>query len=149
MYSLVIAALIALAAFGAGWSFNGWRLDSKAQALELERTQEAAEATAESRRIEQRRGGMALEIGAKRDAQIRNINDRLVDALDELRQRPERSASSGVPSDPAACKGATGADLSAPDAGFLAREVARADTLRAALGECYERYDSLNVPAPN
>jgi len=59
-------------------------------------------------------------------------------ALDELRKRAPRRAD--LPDYPrAACAGATGAELSGPDGGFLAREAARADGLRVALGECQAR----------
>jgi len=61
------------------------------------------------------------------------ISSDLADALERLRQRPARR----VP-DPAVttCNGSTGAELSAEDAGFLEREAARADELRAALDAC-------------
>jgi len=64
--------------------------------------------------------------------EIRTINARLADALERLRKRPERMPEPAR----AACQGATGAELSGPDAGVLVRLAARADELRAALGEC-------------
>ncbi|RYF30744.1 MAG: hypothetical protein EOO23_04445 [Comamonadaceae bacterium] len=96
--------------------------------------------TNEARQIEQRRGAMQTEITEAKNAEINSINRRLADALERLRNRPDR-----LPIDPVACKGATGAELSGPDAGFLEREAARADSLRAALSACYKQYDSLTA----
>lgn len=60
------------------------------------------------------------------------ISTQLADALERLRERPDR-----LP-EPArtTCHGSTGAELSGKDAGFLEREAARADELRAALDAC-------------
>jgi hypothetical protein len=46
-----------------------------------------------------------------------------------------------MPNAPGVAKGATGAELSREDAGFLTREAARADALRAELNYCYQMYD--------
>ena len=72
--------------------------------------------------------------------EVRTINARLADALERLRKRPER-----LP-EPArkACEGATGAQLSGPDAGFLSREAARANELRSALEKCYAWIDTVS-----
>lgn len=67
---------------------------------------------------------------------IRSISRQRDAVAASLRDRPERAA---VPaSSPAAqaCAGATGAQLSRPDATFLAGLAARADELRAALERC-------------
>jgi len=76
------------------------------------------------------------------------VSAQLVSALDELRNRPERLPAPAR----AACKGGTGAELSRPDAGFLTREAARADSLRAELQACYAREDAwqaaVNNPQP-
>jgi hypothetical protein len=69
--------------------------------------------------------------------EVGRINDRLADALERLRKRPERMPDQAR----AACQGATGAELSGPDAGFLEREAARADELRSALTACYAWVD--------
>jgi hypothetical protein len=80
--------------------------------------------------------------------QLRAENERIVsrldDALEQLRSRPSR-----LP-EPArtACTGSSGAELSREDAGFLAREAARADKLRAELDACYKREDA-NYAAMN
>ncbi len=66
-------------------------------------------------------------------------------AIAGLQNRPDRkpAGAGGVPQAAPACQGATGAELSRSDAGFLVGEAARADELRAALGACYSAYDSL------
>ena len=88
-----------------------------------------------------RRLDRAGDIEGAKDEQIRDVNTRLADALERLRQRPER-----IKRVAAACAGTTGAELSGPDAGFLEREAARADRLRSALQACYDQYDAMRQP---
>lgn len=71
------------------------------------------------------------------ESQLRSISGRLADALVSLHNRPARLPEPAR----AACAGATGAELSGPDAAFLEREAARADTLRAALARCQGQTD--------
>ena len=79
----------------------------------------------------------ADKIRKEKDAQIRNINAQLVDAVSELRKRPGRTteATNG--------QGCNGARLYAEDAEFLVREAARADEIRVSLQTCYKQYDAL------
>lgn len=91
----------------------------------------------ETRRIENRRQSMAAGIQESKDAKNRAVIARQLALIDELRNRPERAVN------PTTCTGATGAELSRPDAGFLAGEAARADRQRNALEACYAQYDSL------
>jgi len=79
----------------------------------------------------------ADKIRTEKDAQIRDINAKLVDAVSELRKRPSRAteATNG--------KGCNGSRLYAEDSEFLVREAARADEIRVALAACYKQYDSL------
>ena len=79
----------------------------------------------------------ADKIRKEKDAQIRNINNQLADALIGLRQRPSRSESSSNG------QGGTGLSLSSEDASFLVREASRADELRIALEACYKQYDAV------
>lgn len=72
--------------------------------------------------------------------EIASINARLSVALAGLRNRPERRPD--MPQTAAACVGATGSDLSGPDAEFLSREAARADQLRSALNQCQQQYSA-------
>ena len=80
----------------------------------------------------------ADKIRKDKDAQIKAINNQLVDAVSELRKRPSRTteASNG--------KGCNGASLFAEDSEFLVREAARADEMRVSLQTCYKQYDSIN-----
>lgn len=80
----------------------------------------------------------ADKIEKEKNAQIASINNQLVDAISELRKRPNRAQSAGNGS----C--GTGATLSAEDAEFLIREAARADIIRSGLSACYQQYDSIN-----
>lgn len=64
-------------------------------------------------------------VGSQRDA-----------AFASLRDRPERPAVPASGGAAEACKGATGRELSRPDAALLVGLAARADELRAALERC-------------
>ena len=87
---------------------------------------------------EQRTQAQADEIRKVKDAQIRDINSKLVDAISELRKRPSR------PESPLPGQIGTGASLFAEDGIFLTREAARADELRAGLEACYAQYDAVS-----
>lgn len=65
--------------------------------------------------------------------------------LDGLRQRADRrpAPTSGMLEAATACAGATGAELSRPDATVLVGFAQRADEQRAALAACYGAYDAL------
>jgi len=71
-------------------------------------------------------------------------HDRLIAGL---RDRPDRPSVGGVPGAATAgtgpTAGCTGAQLYRSDGEFLAREAARADQLRAALGVCSAAYNAL------
>ena len=77
------------------------------------------------------------KIRKAKDAQIKVINNQLVDAISGLRSRSSSATKTINGQD---CNGQT---LSAPDAEFLIREAARADEIRVALGACYEQYESI------
>jgi hypothetical protein len=79
----------------------------------------------------------ADKIRTEKDAQIRDINAKLVDAVSELRKRPGRSTET------TAGQGCNGTRLYAEDAEFLIREAARADEIRVGLQACYKQYDAL------
>ena len=80
------------------------------------------------------------EIRKVKDAQIRDINSKLVDAISELRKRPSRPESPLPGQTEQSCNGS---QLYAEDSIFLIREAARADTIRIALQACYDQYESL------
>ena len=80
----------------------------------------------------------ADQIRKDKDAQIKAINNQLVDAVSELRKRPSRTAEASNG------KGCNGASLYAEDSEFLIREAARADEIRIALQACYKQYDAVS-----
>ena len=82
----------------------------------------------------------ADKIRKDKDAQIKAINNQLVDAISELRKRPSRTSEASVGQVVKACNGS---QLFSEDSEFLVRESARADTIRIALQACYDQYESL------
>lgn len=104
----------------------------------------------EARRVDAARRSAELdkdfkEIVRIKDAQIVGISNHLDSALARLSDRTStRLPNIAVPATPE-CKGATGYQLSRPDAEFLTREAARADEFRAALQACYAETDSINL----
>lgn len=91
---------------------------------------------------------MAEAIGIVEQEKINEI-DRIrraaADSIARLQNRPDRQPAStgGTGPQTPACQGATGAELSRPDAIFLDGEATRADEHRAALSACYAAYDSI------
>ena len=79
----------------------------------------------------------ADKIRTEKDAQIKAINNQLVDAVSELRKRPSRTTET---TNGQSCNGAS---LYAEDAEFLVREAARADEIRVALDSCYKQYEAI------
>jgi hypothetical protein len=79
----------------------------------------------------------ADSIRTQKDAQIKVINNQLVDAVSQLRSRSSNATKTVTGQD---CNGAA---LSAPDAEFLIREAARADEIRIGLQACYKQYDAI------
>jgi hypothetical protein len=139
---------LALVAVFAGVNFASYRA-GKANVLaawNVERlemanaTVKASEAARETERLVQK---SITKITEAKDEKIASINSRLVNALDGLRNRPERRDSTAASA--ANCQGSTGADLSVGDSQFLERLAARADTIRAGLEACYAQYDALTV----
>ena len=80
-----------------------------------------------------------------KNAQIAKLDARLVDALGQLRNRPDRPSDGGVPeaagagATPAGC---TGAGLFKDDSEFLVRLADNADRLKDSLATCYQQYDN-------
>jgi hypothetical protein len=92
---------------------------------------------AQTQKAQEQHQAATDQIRKDKDAQITSINNQLVDAISELRKRPNRTQAA----DNGSC--GTGATLSAEDAEFLEREAARADIIRAGLSACYQQYDAL------
>lgn len=132
----IAAVLVALVvAFGAGYYKRGQldRLEAEAQ----------AKASLEQTRATEQRWQQTFDDNTRN--LVHELNSIAADrdrAVGELRQRPQRAP--GVSEAPRTeCQGGTGAELSGPDAEFLAWEAARADEQRAALMACYIAFDAL------
>lgn len=130
---LIIGAMVAvLAAAGAGYVKGRSDMDAVWQGRALIAEREAHER-------EQQLQEATNEISRKYQNDRSRIGSQLADALEQLRNRPDRMPEPAR----AACKGGSGAELSGPDAGFLEREAARADELRAALDACQSWADTV------
>lgn len=131
---------LAAAVFGSGvWvgvQFEEGARDRLIRAS-LEQARDQAQATIAKER--QQHDQLSQTLQDQADEQ-RTINARLADDLERLRQRANRLSRDSA----ADCQGATGRELSAADAAFLARLAARADELRAGLAACYAYADSMN-----
>jgi len=123
---LGIFLVLLLGAGYVGYALESARFD-RYKTAQITQTQKAQEQHQEA----------ADRIRKDKDAQINSINAQLVDAISELRKRPNRAQ------DPSNGSCGTGATLSAEDAEFLIREAARADQIRAGLSACYQQYDAL------
>jgi len=134
MFVLPLTTYLKLAAGALGFAavfYFGWHLrDNDYQAYK-------ATIIAEKATIEKDYQAKAAQIESEKNAQIRNINNQLVDAISELRKRPGRTTETS------AGQSGTGAGLFAEDAIFLRREAARADEIRAGLEACYRQYDAI------
>lgn len=152
-----IAAAALLVGFAGGFGLEHTRLGAQLSELRADHANEAAQReqvrAADERAMREKERKQAAAAGAalqEKQDEITRINSRHAGQLDSLRQRAERPASDpgGLPAPRAACAGATGAELSGEDGRFLAGEAARADTIRAALAQCYTQYDSLTPATP-
>lgn len=130
-YFLIGVAVALAVSFGGGFSLGHKLERAKFDAYKLEQ----AEAT---RKKEAENQAATDEIRRTKDAKIADINNKLVDAISELRNRPSRPAE--IASNGQSCSGRS---LYSEDASFLIREAARADTIRAALEACYNQYDQV------
>jgi hypothetical protein len=130
----LLAALVALLVAVGGAYFKG-RHDEHASHLE-----QIVADTNEARRIEQRAATHRQETEDALSAELRGVNARLADALERVRQRPERLPEAAR----AACAGSTGRELSGRDAAAFERLAARADTIRAELAACQAREQPLS-----
>lgn len=127
--------LMILLVISHGYAFmkGGSVKENEYKAALLKAQQEAQEV---ERKWQGAANAIVTNLEAKRAVTQRNLDT----ALNSLRDRPERH----LPNDPGAnCKGATGAELSRPDAVFLTRLAARGDRLQSALDACYKHVDTL------
>ncbi len=123
MNLIVIYAMVAISLFCGGF-VSGCQHQQSSQEKVIREKEHQYQANADQIRIQ-------------KDAQIKAINNQLVDAISELRKRTSRTdkTTNG--------QGGTGATLFAEDSEFLVREAARADQIRTGLEACYKQYDSI------
>lgn len=144
---LILAAVLALAGSFAGGAWKGERAADLRWQAKVAKERAAAEkeraAAIELARIKETQWQEKVDDTVrKHEKSMAAVRRNLDLALDGLRDRPNRAP--GVSETPrAACAGGTGAELSGPDAGFLAREAARADGIRAGLEACYAVIDGV------
>jgi hypothetical protein len=103
-------------------------------------------AEAASREREQSLQTQANETNKVKDAKIRKITAARDDAIERLRNRPERPADF-VPEAPGTARGATGAGLFRGDSEFLVRLGSSADAIAAERDACYRQYEQIRAAA--
>lgn len=105
-------------------------------------TKDKLEAVQQAVTIERSKQDKANAVIKQQNDDLQTVNNRLTSQLNSLRLRANRIPI--MPEVPrTSCEGATGAELSKPDAEFLAREAARADEIRAGLSACYNFIDQI------
>jgi hypothetical protein len=141
---LGIAAIVLTVGFSAGWVSNGWRLNEKIATIKADHIKEKSDTIANARLKEVELQEAIATLRFNYDKQLKKINTDLNDALDRLRDRPERvSRPTGT------CEGSSGKELSRPDAEFLTRLAAEADKLVTDLQICYKQYDEVRTKILN
>ena len=122
-----VALFVFVGGIMAGYDYEHRRFEAFKVAIEQETHKKEAERQAATDLIRK-----------AKDDQIRNINAKLFDAINELRKRPNRTEATSNG------QSGTGATLFAEDAIFLRREAARADEIRTGLDACYKQYDAIS-----
>lgn len=145
----VLSVLLAVLA-GAAWKVHDAVWQSGYQQREREAQARELLVMKHNDRVQLGLQADADNLKEQKNAQVRDINSRLVDALGDysMLQRSVERRPDDLPSGAGTCGGATGAGLSRPDAAFLEREAARANTLRAALRQCYAQYRDVRDAQP-
>lgn len=127
-YRVAGAAGLLLAAFALGWHFSNERqAAARVKAIE------------QAREVEEKWQTNTEALQEVKDAEIARIARERDDALRRLRDRPGRMPEASAPS----CQGATGAQLSGPDAGFLVGLAAEGARIAAELAECRAWIDEV------
>lgn len=151
LYSAAAIVIASGIAYGAGY-YNG-KVAGKKEVQQLwdkqiaQQALDHAEAQEKARKKEQAMQASADVLRQEKDREIRNLNARATALANSLQQRADRNTQAGQGSTGSGngqtgprC---TGAELSRQDAEFLAREAARADSLRALLVQCHAQYDAV------
>ena len=143
---VLLVLLSAFVANGFYWNAHGSNAENKR--LTLKYSQEKVAALHSAREKEQLMEVKVNEALARQTEELADVQRHLDATIISLRNRTPRSAT--LPDNPiAACSGVTGRELSSEDAEFLAREAARADTIRAGLNTCYAAYDQITIGLEN
>ena len=142
MNKLYIYAFLIIVAVGFIKWYSDNQYDAGYASCETKNVKAINEAVAKDRETEREKQDKADAEAQKQFDKINIINNSLNDELDRLRKRANRKQQ--PKNAKAICKGADGRSLSAEDAGFLAREAARADKIRAGLIGCYNYADSVS-----
>ena len=156
MNILIAAAIAVVLAFGGGYykgTSSGYatgraEIQKEFTAYKTEQEKKYTNTVLKYREKEQELQKTAAAEQEKHRDQIRSIDKRLSAALVELRNRPERRAStanSAVPSAAETCAGVSGAELARGDAEFLTRYASDAAKLREALSTCEARYEQVRT----
>ena len=143
-----IAALM-VAFFLAGTHWKVYRMGEKA--VQTKWNEERAEIAKQSLKLSEQAARTAADLQDKSDklreaknAQISRLNTQLADALDRVRNRPERPSEGGLPNDASTgtTTGCTGAQLYRADAAAFVREADRAQRVLADLAQCQAAYNN-------
>jgi hypothetical protein len=144
-----LIALVIVATFLAGTHWRAYRTGQEAVRIEWQadiqaRTAAALEAEQRARAKETALQVTADKLRRTKDAEITGLTVRVGELNKRLSNRADRPADppAGAASSPRpSTSGCTGAELYRPDGEFLVREARRAETLRAALRQCYAQYE--------
>jgi len=135
---VLLTLIIAFVLNGFYWNAHGSNAEHARMVAKLE--SERAQALQKARDIEIQWQERVNEVTKKQAEKLAEVQHHLDVAIISLRDRPKRPAT--LPDTPRVeCAGASGRELSREDAEFLAREAARADTIRAGLEACYTAFD--------
>ena len=128
-----------------GWKVNGWRLEARIADIQTSHAIAYAQAQKAARDKENALTNDLATLRKSRDAEVTNISNRLADALNSLRNRPQRPAG-GVPTDSpfgsGSVQGCTGSQLYREDAEVALRIARDADELRVAYKTCAGAYEA-------
>lgn len=142
-WKLTLVAATLITGFVSGWATNGWRLGAKIDRIQAQHAQGVVDAQYKARQAEKRLQNEADRVRRSKDAQILNLNRRVASLIDRVQSRPEGSGITANPRLGLSAQGCSGEFLYRPDAEFLIREAARADTIREHYKQCYKQYEEV------
>lgn len=147
-WRLWAAVVVAVGLAASHWKvFNLGKAEIRAEwaADKLEESKQALRLTEKTIEKTTTLQAAADQLKKDKNAQIDALNTRLTDALDQLRDRPERPREGDMPTGAGvgSTLGCTGAGLYREDAGAFIREAARANRLLANLAQCQAQYNKV------